>query len=148
MCDLDMLEGVRQKMKARSWRVVVNGADHGMNVKPKKGTKGVGELVGKVAAEWFEECDDERREGRIWLEGEAEHGAVWSGWEVGTGEPVNGVDVKADKKKSSKEGSKTKRLARVQAETGEFAKEVFVKARKRMKSKEETGEVRRSKGLQ
>ena len=30
MCDLDRLEAVRSNMKRRTWRVVVQDADHGM----------------------------------------------------------------------------------------------------------------------
>jgi hypothetical protein len=101
MCDLERLEGVRREMKAKSWRIVVHGADHGMNVKPKKGTKGVGELIGEVMAKWIEESNHERTEGNIWWD-EAKKGAIWSGWEAEASGDASRVDVKADKRKSSK----------------------------------------------
>ncbi|KAH7122563.1 hypothetical protein B0J11DRAFT_608017 [Dendryphion nanum] len=46
MCPLDELEAVRGKMGARSWLVVVRGADHGMS----KGD--LGERAGRRAGEW------------------------------------------------------------------------------------------------
>jgi predicted alpha/beta-hydrolase family hydrolase len=52
MCPLDMLDGVRNKMSAKSQVVVVRGADHGMHVKPKKLEREVGEETGRVAASW------------------------------------------------------------------------------------------------
>jgi predicted alpha/beta-hydrolase family hydrolase len=52
MCPLDMLDGVRKKMNAKSQVVVVRGADHGMHVKPKKLEREVGEETGRVAASW------------------------------------------------------------------------------------------------
>lgn len=84
MCDLERLEGVRAKMKADSWLIRVEGADHGMTMKPKLGTKGVGELVGKVVAKWLKsidegELDEKSREGRIWWDGDDEV-EKWSGW--------------------------------------------------------------------
>ncbi|UPX12623.1 uncharacterized protein EKO05_0003164 [Ascochyta rabiei] len=53
MCPLELLEGVREKMKATSRVVVVRGADHGMNVRPAGGTREVGEETGKIAARWL-----------------------------------------------------------------------------------------------
>jgi predicted alpha/beta-hydrolase family hydrolase len=55
MCDLGELDEVRRKMKAKSWLIVVQDADHGMNVKPKKATDMLGRLAGEVAAEWLDE---------------------------------------------------------------------------------------------
>jgi predicted alpha/beta-hydrolase family hydrolase len=52
MCPLDMLEEVRGKMEAKSQVVVVHGADHGMNVTPKKFVREIGEDTGRVAAVW------------------------------------------------------------------------------------------------
>ncbi|KAF2261135.1 hypothetical protein CC78DRAFT_361841 [Lojkania enalia] len=52
MCPLDMLQKVRKKMKAKSWLIVVKGADHGMHVKPAKAEKVLGEMTGQMAAEW------------------------------------------------------------------------------------------------
>jgi len=65
MCELGELNGVRQKMKCSTWLVRVRRADHGMNVKPPKGTKIVGEETGRVAAEWLKERDAARTECEI-----------------------------------------------------------------------------------
>ena len=50
MCPLDLLEGVRAKMRAWSRVVIVRGAGHGMECGSK--TKEVGEETGRVAARW------------------------------------------------------------------------------------------------
>jgi hypothetical protein len=81
MCELERLEEVRRKMKARSWRIVVKGADHGMNVHPKIGTRGVGELIGEVVEDWLKGNVEEDREGMVWWDGEDEE-AIWSGWKL------------------------------------------------------------------
>lgn len=52
MCPLDLLEGIRARMKARSRLVVVRGADHGMNIRPASKTRELGEETGRVAARW------------------------------------------------------------------------------------------------
>ncbi|KAF2012686.1 hypothetical protein BU24DRAFT_494647 [Aaosphaeria arxii CBS 175.79] len=58
MCPLPALHTVRKEMKARSWVVVVRGADHGM-----AGRKGaLAEEGGRAAGEWVR--------GRRWDEGE------------------------------------------------------------------------------
>ncbi|KAF2814743.1 uncharacterized protein BDZ99DRAFT_434551 [Mytilinidion resinicola] len=53
MCDLAQLNEVRARMEAKSWLVVVRGADHGMHVTPKTATAAVGEETGRVAAAWL-----------------------------------------------------------------------------------------------
>ncbi len=77
MCDLEKLEAVRGKMRCRTWRIGVQDADHGMNVKPKTGTESVGKKIGEVVASWTGDANEEKREGRIWWNGEE---AVWSEW--------------------------------------------------------------------
>jgi hypothetical protein len=52
MCPLELLDGVRKKMRAKSQLVVVRSADHGMHTKPAKVEKEVGEETGRVAARW------------------------------------------------------------------------------------------------
>lgn len=57
MCPLDLLEGVREKMKAKNEIVVVYGADHGMHLLARdkedgEGEKELGEKGGRIAAEW------------------------------------------------------------------------------------------------
>jgi predicted alpha/beta-hydrolase family hydrolase len=53
MCPLDLLDRVREKMKARSRLIVVRRADHGMNVRPASKTQGLGEEAGRLAARWM-----------------------------------------------------------------------------------------------
>lgn len=84
MCDLERLEEVRRKMSCQTWRVVVENADHGMNVTPKAGTREVGRKTGDVVAMWLNASDPNRREGKIvWSADEAQ----WSGWYAGDAEP-------------------------------------------------------------
>ena len=78
MCDLARLEEVRKKMRCKTWRIVVEGADHSMNVKPKKATEAVGNKIGEVIADWIEAKDTSRREGRIFYNQES---AQWTGWQ-------------------------------------------------------------------
>lgn len=79
MCDLERLETVRHKMKCKTWRIVVQGADHGMNVKPKSATQDVGRMTGALVATWLGESDEHLTEGTIsWDAGKAS--AQWSGW--------------------------------------------------------------------
>jgi len=72
MCPLDKLQEVREKMTAKSWLVRVEGANHGMEVKPKGKMGEVVEETGRVAALWLEARNTERRESRIWLQDKAE----------------------------------------------------------------------------
>lgn len=107
MCDLERLEDVRQKMSAVSWRIVVESADHGMTIRPKTGTKGVGELTGKVVAEWLKGLEESRLEGqgkesRISWDSEENMGK-WSGWE----EEASNMAVKSKKGQKKSTVSKT-----------------------------------------
>ena len=52
MCDLKQLGGVRRKMKAKSWLIVVKGADHGMSLRPKEAVEKMREFTGEAAARW------------------------------------------------------------------------------------------------
>ena len=74
MCDLSRLKSVRQKMKCPTWLVIVEGADHGMNISPKSATTEMGIKRGEVAAEWRQIRDSGRRKGRIYWDGEAKWG--------------------------------------------------------------------------
>ncbi|KAI4277661.1 MAG: hypothetical protein L6R38_005403 [Xanthoria sp. 2 TBL-2021] len=79
MCHLTRLEDVRSRMKCQTWRIIVEGADHGMDMKPKKLTEAVGIKTGEVVAGWIQAKDDSRREGRVLCH---EGGEVkWTGWE-------------------------------------------------------------------
>lgn len=82
MCDLERLEEVRRKMKCKTWRVVVENADHGMSVKPKAGTREVGEKTGSVVAMWLKSFDISPGEGKIVWDANEET-ARWSGWSPG-----------------------------------------------------------------
>lgn len=93
MCDLERLEEVRRKMSCKTWRVVVQSADHGMNVKPKAGTQKVGRESGDVVAMWLESSDIGLREGKIVWDADQEM-AQWSGfWSVGDAEPQTNADA-------------------------------------------------------
>lgn len=79
MCELGQLEKVRERMRCATWLVVVQEADHGMTVKPNKGTEAVGKMTGEVVARWIDGCNEKLTEGRITWDGER---AEWSGWSV------------------------------------------------------------------
>jgi len=52
MCPLDMLNELREKMKAKSWLIVVEGMDHGMHGGGAKKENLLGEEVGRLGATW------------------------------------------------------------------------------------------------
>ncbi|GAM89725.1 hypothetical protein ANO11243_077640 [Dothideomycetidae sp. 11243] len=62
MCDLKHLAAVRGKMKAKSWLVVVKGADHGMSVRNKRGIDAVRQRTGQIAAAWAASRDEQKTE--------------------------------------------------------------------------------------
>ncbi|KAI4228496.1 MAG: hypothetical protein L6R36_001609 [Xanthoria steineri] len=78
MCDLTRLNVVRSKMRCQTWRIVIEGADHGMDMKPKKFTEAVGIKTGEVVAEWIKQSDHTRREGRIVCNDDGQ--VEWTGW--------------------------------------------------------------------
>ncbi|KAH0840694.1 hypothetical protein AYO21_00650 [Fonsecaea monophora] len=115
MCPLDTLQSVRAKMKARTWRVVVDGADHGMNVrggkKLKEGTERVGEECGRIAAEWLRERDLDRREMTVSWDGETGvvRGTVWvGGRQTGSTQEQGGTSKRANNKDDSSSGDDEK----------------------------------------
>ncbi|KAL8649320.1 MAG: hypothetical protein Q9210_004472 [Variospora velana] len=84
MCKISRLDAVRKKMQCQTWRVVVEGADHGMAVKPKAGTKPVGLKTGIVVAEWLRgDGVDNNREGTIRWNEKSEQ-VEWTGWFSGS----------------------------------------------------------------
>ena len=83
MCDLNRLEEVRKKMRCKTWRIVVQNADHGMNVKPKIGTQEAGRKTGDVVAMWLKASDVTLRESNIFWNADEET-AQWSGWDAGS----------------------------------------------------------------
>ncbi|MCJ1409887.1 hypothetical protein MMC19_003971 [Ptychographa xylographoides] len=121
MCDLDNLAAVRARMPCKSWMVIVKGADHGMNMKPKHSTEEAGIRMGAIAAKWREyrigvkaakpstskrekgisnkfEHDHDNKESHIFWNAETEK-IEWSGWhrEVNPGfiEPATQTDFSA-----------------------------------------------------
>ncbi|KAL8893608.1 MAG: hypothetical protein Q9192_005101 [Flavoplaca navasiana] len=94
MCNLPKLDEVRLKMKCQTWRVVVEGADHGMDVKPKKLTEAVGIMTGEVVAGWIKGNDDSRREGRIFGDDDGE--VKWTGWERAKKETATSTKAKQE----------------------------------------------------
>ena len=95
MCDLKKLETVRAKMKCQTWRIVVRGADHGMNMKPKSATRDIGKMTGALVATWLDGSDNKLTSGTIpWdPEGSAPQ---WSGWHEAEKPPDNSPDVSKD----------------------------------------------------
>lgn len=115
MCPLDQLAKVRKAMKAKSWLVRVEDANHGMEVRPKKLTEKVVQETGHVAGMWLDgtEVDEERTEGRIWIEEEdavdAKDVVKWSGWvkelegvAQSENQPGQEDEVKPTRKRSAK----------------------------------------------
>jgi predicted alpha/beta-hydrolase family hydrolase len=85
MCPLDKLNEVREKMGAKTWLVVVKGADHGMHVRPAKAEKAVGEMTGQLAAKWVSTqtlaVSGDEKEVQIWWDADDEgvKSGVWEG---------------------------------------------------------------------
>ncbi|EXJ69856.1 uncharacterized protein A1O5_06928 [Cladophialophora psammophila CBS 110553] len=102
MCPLQSLQVIREKMKAKTWRVTVKGADHGMNIRGgkrlKEGTEKLGKECGWIAAEWLRGRDPEKREMAIRWDGDIGkvEGRMWAG--IGT-EMAQGA-LKRGKKES------------------------------------------------
>jgi predicted alpha/beta-hydrolase family hydrolase len=80
-CDLELLEDVRGRMEAQSWLVVVEGADHGMECRPKGSTAELRAVSGRVAAEWIMARDGGRRYCEV--RGDGEGDVVCAGWKEG-----------------------------------------------------------------
>ena len=80
MCDIEHLKRVAKKMKARSWIVEVQGADHGMSLKPKGAVQPIRKFQGTLAANWLLDKDQSKRYCVLsWSGGEV----VSSGWHEG-----------------------------------------------------------------
>lgn len=58
MCDLNELTTVRKQMKVKTWIIVVNNANHGMELRPSKATKSVGNMIGTVVSRWIEDRNE------------------------------------------------------------------------------------------
>ena len=80
MCAMDHLQKVAKQMKAQSWIAEVQGADHGMSLKPKAGVLPIRKYQGTLAANWLLERDESKRYCVLsWSDGKVES----SGWEEG-----------------------------------------------------------------
>jgi len=114
MCPLDQLEDVRKAMKATSWLLRVEGANHGMETKPKKMMEQVLEETGRVAAMWMYgglRAEEKGRESRIWIEEVAEEKELvvkWSTWveELEEFKDNNDESEKVDEVKPTKRNAK------------------------------------------
>ena len=116
MCSLIDLDGVRRHMKAKSWLITAKGADHGLNMKPKKATDVLGRLTGELAAKWLDGRDMAWTESTIGWDDERVT-IFQSSWETtqrhvsNTGEDhdppprANTVIKKVDPKDSAKKSS-------------------------------------------
>ncbi len=125
MCDLATLEEVRKKMRCLTWRIVVEGADHGMKVKPKHATTEAGNKAGELVAAWLEDSDSNRREGRLFCNEEGK--LEWTGWES---EPPNARAAEETTPKT-KHNSKRPRSEHTSKETDS---NVSARTRKRRKA--------------
>jgi len=104
MCDLEMLNEVRSRMKAKSWLVVVKGADHSMSGKPKEYISALRKRTGILAAQWLIERPSESTECNVhWDEEQGD--AVSSAWSTKSGSEVN-VEGTDEQKGSSRKRRK------------------------------------------
>ncbi|KAF2227292.1 hypothetical protein BDZ85DRAFT_254054 [Elsinoe ampelina] len=53
MCHLPKLLEIRRKMTAKTWSLIVSGADHSMSLKQKRGVATMRAKTGQIAAEWL-----------------------------------------------------------------------------------------------
>lgn len=108
MCDLTKLDEVRQKMKCMTWRIVVEGADHGMDMKPKSATESVGRKTGEVIASWISCQNDICREGRIYCDDDGQ--VQWSDWSSKETIPIqpssNSIPERSGKRRSPRHAHK------------------------------------------
>ena len=153
MCDLTKLDQVRKKMKAKTWLIRVRDADHGMNVKPKKATRAIGEETGMLAVEWLDTRRESETEREVWWEDKDEgDGHVNNGHWAKAKEGQLAKEVKEEKGKtekttSSEEGSKSRKKGRPMAvRTAKDRNDTNgSKHKQRDKSIEPVPELRRSK---
>ena len=108
MCDLGRLQEARRKMRCKTWRVVVENADHGMNLKPKAGTREVGKKTGEVVAMWLKPSDFSLTEGKIVWNADEET-AQWSGWSLGEAGPQSNAIITPPSEITAKKSPSGKR---------------------------------------
>jgi pimeloyl-ACP methyl ester carboxylesterase len=117
MCSLGRLNEVRSSMKAKTWLAVVQGADHGMTMKPKSVTDALRVHTGKLAAAWLQsrssntsECliswDADKKElQETWSAGSAGPKATSKGWTSKTKRKAE-IDEESTPRKPTKRGRK------------------------------------------
>ncbi|KAK3110516.1 hypothetical protein LTR53_015115 [Teratosphaeriaceae sp. CCFEE 6253] len=81
MCPLANLRDVIRRMKAKSWLVAVEGADHGMSWSPKHSVSMLRKTTGSIAANWLKERDEGKRSARLSWSEDLED-LAFSGWQV------------------------------------------------------------------
>ena len=81
------LAQVRTRMKARSWLVEVQGADHGMDLKSDRGSRLTRIMSGVIAARWLRARDSTKRYCCLWWNEDAVEVQVDS-WKAEEGEPL------------------------------------------------------------
>lgn len=86
MCPIAQLSGIRAKMQAKSWLVVVQGADHGLGLKPKDAVEPMREYCGTAAARWLEHRDEHLTECLLQWD-ESTQQIVDDGWQASTASP-------------------------------------------------------------
>ncbi|KAJ6645545.1 hypothetical protein Bhyg_00751, partial [Pseudolycoriella hygida] len=64
-CDLNELEVLRKQMKVKTWLVVVSNANHRMDINSPEATEAIGKMVGRIAARWIDERDENLTNSRI-----------------------------------------------------------------------------------
>ena len=97
MCPIQKLNEVRKRMQAKSWLIVAENANHGMDVKGgKKATEAVGIRIGELVGEWLlsEDLDVEKTEASISYD---KGKVVWSDWRAA---PDDTTTRKADEEES------------------------------------------------
>ena len=109
MCPIAELQKVRKEMKAKSWLLVVKGADHGMGVKPKGMVKEVGEECGRAAARWVEDRQENKREGTVSVVGGTKVEVLWGGGVEDNAGGDNGDKDKSKDRSLESMGFKRKR---------------------------------------
>lgn len=86
MCPIEQLNTIRAKMEAKTWLVVVQGADHGMGLKPKGAVEPMREYCGNAAAQWLEHREENLTECLITWDPSTQQ-VVDDGWRASTTSP-------------------------------------------------------------
>lgn len=103
MCDLAELTAVRQRMKAKTWMVTVESADHGMNLRPKRATEQIVKMTGRIAADWLIQRDETKTEYLLaWDDGVG--GPADGDWKAGSSVARSSGKEKTDRDITSAEG--------------------------------------------